>query len=451
MTKENKDFIKELWVLGLPAGMQLAVTMIVNLIDNLMVGQLGEASITAVSICTTFTWLCSVASMGLANGALIIAAQDWGLGNKRRIKSLMSVLIIMTSAISIIFFSLTSAFPIQILKIYSKYDFILEPGTEYLKYIKYTFFLTGILTSITILMRSARVIKLGFWASLSSCLFNIFFNWVFIFGHLGAPAMGAAGAALGTLIARMVEFLVVIVYAFFIDKNLNYRLSDFNIDLPKEEFVQFLKISAPLFLIEILNNLVTSAQTMITGRISENYISANSITHMAWILPNVFCFGVGMAASIMMGNLLGVGDNEKADRYSKKFVVAAIVLGVISATFVQVLIPILINFYKVSAETKMLAKQMGYITSINVLFISFTCVITDGVIKSGGYTNRLLRLNLIANWLVVIPLGMLIAFKFNGSPLLLYFVLRSGNIIRTIWSIIRLKKGDWKQNIAVAS
>ena len=135
--KRDRKFFEEILYLALPAGFQQVINLLVTLIDNLMIGTLGEASISAVSICTTFLWLSVTFTSGLAGGAVIIAAQDYGNNNLERIKKLMSLIMVFSFGIGIVFFLITSFFPYEILRIYSNVDSIVEPGLGYLKYIKY--------------------------------------------------------------------------------------------------------------------------------------------------------------------------------------------------------------------------------------------------------------------------------------------------------------------------
>ena len=453
MTKEsgNRQFIKEIVLLALPAGLQQVINMAVNLADNLMIGSLGEASISAVSICGTYMWLVNTFINGLAGGAVVIAAQDWGSGDTKRIKKLFSMVLCFSFSIGILFFLLTSFFPEQILQIYSNAPEIIEPGTGYLKYIKYSFPMVSISFSIMIMLRSVRSVKLGLYNSALSCVFNVFFNWVLINGHLGAPRMGAAGAALATTISYLIQLTVSLVYFLKVEKNLKFRITDFNPFVGWSLFKQFVIITIPLLMIDVMNNMASSVQTMITGRISTNYVTANSIVHMGWQIPNVFCWGVAMSASIMIGNALGAKDFDKAKQDAKRFVVTGICLGLFSAVMLQIILPVLIQFYNVTEATRILARQMGYSASVTVFFLALSATLCNGVIKSGGYTQRLLKIDLMSNWLVAIPLGAVGAFVLGWPAPVLYLVLRSGNIIKTAWALLRLKKGDWMQSLSSAS
>lgn len=445
--KLESKFMKEIVTLALPAGFQQVINLAVNLIDNLMIGSLGEASISAVSICGTYMWLVNTFVNGLASGAVIIAAQDWGNQNVQRIKKLLSLVLSVSLGIGLVFFCLTAAFPQQILKIYSNAPEIIAPGTGYLYYIKYSFPMIAMSFAIMLMLRAVRSVKLGLYTSVLTCGFNIFFNWVFIYGKLGAPAMGAAGAALASTLSYLIQCLVSLIYLFFFEKNLHFKFKDFNPFVGSELFVKWLKIAFPLLLIDVMYNFSSSAQTMITGRISTNYVTANSIVHMGWQVPDVFCQGVSMAAGIMIGNALGAKQYDKARREGNQFIIVGFGMGLFSAVVLQLILPCLIQFYHVSEATQILARQMGYAASVTVFANTICAVLSNGVIKGAGHTKLLMKIDLISIWCIAIPLGYIGAFALGWPAAVLYLVLRSGSIIKTIWSLIRMKKGDWIQNL----
>lgn len=447
MDQETKKFLNEVLTLSLPVGLQQIINLLVHLIDNIMVGQLGELAITAVSISGTFTWLVHVFGMGLAHGANVVMAQDWGAGNVKRIKNLFSFIVTASACMSLLFFVLTSLFPEQIIRIYTSMEQFVAPGVSYLEIVKYSFLLSGLSQVMLLMLQSVRSVRIGLINSVISCFTNIFFNWMFIFGHFGVPAMGVRGAAVGTVIARAIELAVTVTYLLKFEKNLKFRISDFDPVLEKGFLVQFVKITTPLLIIDVLSNMVSSVQTMITGRISPYYISANSIVHQAWTILNSFCTGVAASANIMIGNLIGRGELEKALRDVWRFVRMALGLGLMSSALVQVLLPFLQQFYKVTEETRILTRQMGYSASFMMLFLPLCFIVFNGILKAGGQTRKLMRVDLAANWLIAIPAGYVAAFILHWHPAVLYAVLRSGNIFKAFWGLNKLRKGDWIHRI----
>ncbi len=447
MRNETKLFVKELFTLALPIGFQSLINNLVNMIDSVMIGTLGEACISAVSVSGTFLWLANTFIMGLGGGAAVVMAQDYGRNDMKRIKKLFSFVMLVCAVCSVFFFVIVTMFPVQILKLYSNMDSIIEPGISYLNLIRYAMVINMFTLAVMFMLRAVRSVKLGLYNSIFSCVSNVFFNWVFIFGNLGAPAMGVAGAALGTLIARVIELIVTVVYLLLIEKNMKFKLSDFDPRLEKSFLKQYMQIAVPLLAIDVLTNFSSSVQTMITGRVNEYYLSANSIVHNSWMLPSVFLGGASNAASVMIGNSIGQKDFDRAKRDSFRFVYAAMAFGLFSGIMVQVIRPILSLYYNVQPETLTLAKEMGYAATISVFFQSIAIILCNGVIKSGGMTDRILKVDMIATWIIAIPIGFICAFVIKLPAAFLYLILRGNNIVKAGWAIVQLKKNDWMKVI----
>lgn len=427
----------------LPMSFQYAINQLVMIIDNLMVGSLGEASISAISICGTYFWLNITFTTALSSGATVIISKLWGANKKENIKKIMSFVFTVNLAICLMFFVLTSLFPSQIIRIYSNVESVVEPGVTYLNIIRFATLLNGITLLLVGLLQSVHSVRVGMYASLASCAFNLFFNYVLIFGRLGFPAMGVKGAAIATLITRMIEFTVCIVYIFKFDKNIKFRLSDFDPKIETSTIRELIEITMPIMMIEVLSNFASSAQTIITGHISEYYISANSIVHLSWMLTTFFTYGLRNAASILIGNAIGAEDLEKARRLCRGFLLTSIIVGMVAAGVVQLVMPIIASFYNVSIETLQLAKQMSYAASLNVMFLVPAHMALDGIYKVVENSRTVLILNCIGVWLIATPLGYLCAFVLHTSAAVIYFVLRSGNLFNAIAGTILLRKKGW--------
>ena len=274
--------------LVLPVSLHYAVNQLVTIIDNVMIGSLGDASVSAISVCGTYNWLNMTFTMALSSGVTVIISKLWGAGKKESLKKIMSAVFLVNTLICLAFFLITSLFPVQILQIYSNVESIIEPGVTYLNIVRFATFLNGVTMLMLGLLQAVHNVGIGLYVSLLSCFFNIFFNYALIFGKLGFEPMGITGAALATLITRAVEFVICVVYIFFIEKELKFRPGDFDPRINSRQVAELTAIPVPIMLIEVQSNLASSVQTIIAGHISEYYISANSIVHMSWMLTNLF-------------------------------------------------------------------------------------------------------------------------------------------------------------------
>ena len=307
MTAERENgFYRKLIAIALPVGLQSAVNMIVNLIDTVMVGTLGDTALSAVNLSSQFPYLYMTVFMGLGNAAMVIASQAWGNSRPDKVKEVLVFVLKISVPVSVLFFLAAFLFPSPILYIYTNETQIVEMGQIYLKLLSLTFLLQAFTMTIVTVLRSAGVNRLGFYTSTLACLVNMAGNWVLIFGRFGLPAMGLAGAAVATVIARIVEFAVVVWYLFHNDR-LPFSVSDFSIRGSRQMIADLKKIGTPSVISEVTQNLNVSAAAMITGRVSAYYIAANTIVHNIWTISSLFLFGLSMGASVMIGHEIGAG------------------------------------------------------------------------------------------------------------------------------------------------
>ncbi|MBQ0065405.1 MAG: MATE family efflux transporter [Firmicutes bacterium] len=440
---ENKKFYKEITLLALPIAGQYLISQILQLLDNVMVGTLGEECISAVAISGTLAWLIMTFFMGFASGASVLSAQEYGRKNLGQMRTLAATTIRINLMVSLIFFLLATFFPASLMSLYTNQTGIIEQGVTYVSIIKYSIPLYGISSALVSMLQSGKNVKIGLINTMVSTLVNAGLNYILIFGKFGFPVLGLKGAAIATLIARFCEFCIVMVYVLCIEKEIQFRLFDLKNRLTLDVFKTLMKVSLPILAIEVLGNLVSSVQTSITGHISAFYIAANSIVHTAWVIPSTLSFGISIAAGVMIGNVIGEGNKEKVYAYGNRFVSFGYVFGVFNSIVLTLILPVIMSYYHVSSDTLDLASKMGRLAIVTVFFISTSSIVCNGVIKASGQTQTLLKIDILSNWAIAIPLGYICAFILKVPVHYLYLILRSGNIFKSIWGIHKVKGNHW--------
>lgn len=438
----DKEFFLKLVHIALPMALQSVITMTVNLIDTVMVGKLGDIALSSVNLSGQFPYLYMTVFMGIGNAGMIIGSQAWGNRRPDKVRQMTAFCMRLSFALGVVFFFLAFLFPRQIISIYTDEPQIIPVGAQYLKILSVTFLFQWIVQICVTMLRCAGVNRLGFAASTAACFANVFFNWVFIFGHLGAPAMGVAGAAVGTVIARTVESLIIAVYMFF-DRKLGFRLADIGDRIDAAMRSDFIKVGTPSIISEVTGNLNVSAAAMITGRVSANYIAANTIVHNIWTVSSLFMFGIAMGAGVMIGHEIGARNNEKAEEYAHNFIHLAAAVGLFGAVMIQILAPVITGFFNVSQETLAIAAQLKNAASIVIFFLAMQIVLTKGILRGAGQAQAVTRTDLISCWLVNIPAGFLVALVFRWEPFWIYLSLRLDYFIKTVWGYRRIRRGNW--------
>ena len=440
--EKEKGFYGKLIAIALPVGLQSAVNMIVNLIDTVMVGRLGDTALSSVNLSSQFPFLYMTVFMGLSNAAMVIASQAWGNRRPDKVKEVLSFLLRISIPVNIVFFLAAFFFPSFILSIYTNEAEIIAQGQHYLKVLSLTFLIQSFTQSIVTVLRSAGVNRLGFYTSTIACLVNMAGNWVLIFGNLGAPALGLRGAACATVFARIVEFLIVGYYLFHNEK-LPFAFEDLGIKSTASMVSDMKKQGTPSVISEVTQNLNVSAAAMITGRVSAYYIAANTIVHNIWTISSLFLFGFSMGASVMIGHEIGAGAFDKAEEYARRLIRIALVIAAAAAVLVQVLAPWITSMFAVSEETLVIAAKLKNAASIAVFFLALQNIVCKGILRGRGQAAAVTKVDLLTCWLVNIPVGFVTALVLHADPFFIYLSMRIDYLLKTIWGLWRIGKGNW--------
>ena len=380
--------------------------------------------------------------MGMGGGAAVLTAQFWGKKDIASLKHAVTIMMRICLSLAAIFTVVTVVAPSFIMSIFTDDAEVIAKGRIYFLWSSPTYLLMGISLTLTLILRSVRKVMLPLITSIVCFFVNIFFNWVFIFGHLGAPEMQIAGAALGTLIARVVETAIIGIYVLKVDKNIGFRIRDLFGScgglLPT-----YLKYSIPVLISDGMLALGNTMVSIIIGHISTEYVAANAIVATVVRLSTVFTQGLGQASGIMTGNTLGRGEIDKAYRQGVTFTVLSGLIGTVAAGIILGACPFIIGLYNIEPTTKDIAYQLMFSVSIMVVFQSMQSVLTKGVLRGGGDTRFLMFADVAFLWLASIPLGALFGLVLDVPPFWVYMALKIDWAIKTFICLYRLKTGKW--------
>lgn len=275
---------------------------------------------------------------------------------------------------------------------------------------------------------------------------NVFFNWVFIFGKLGAPEMQIEGAALGTLIARLVEMTVIGGYFLFVDKRVGYRVKDF-FKRCGDHLRLYIQYCIPVLVSDTLLALGNSAVSVIMGHIGASFVAANAIVSQVVRMSTVFTQGVSNASSVMTGNTLGKGETEKAYKQGITFLSMSVIIGVCAGLIILAICPLIVGGFNITEETRAIADQLMFAVALMVIFQSAQSVLTKGVLRGGGDTRFLMIADILFLWLVSIPLGYVAGLVLHLPAFFIYAALKADWVIKSIWCSFRLVKGKWIRTV----
>lgn len=444
--KRESSFYKKMLAIAIPITLQNLINIGINMADTMMLGSLGETALSASALANQFAFVFLVLHFGLAGGAGVLTGQFWGKEDSESISKTMSIMFKLSAVLSVIFFVLGQFFPEQVMRIYSIDPAVIAEGAKYLRILSFAFLVQGISLIAIGIFRTVGVVKLALISTSVSFLLNIFLNWMFIFGNLGAPRLGTAGAAVGTLFSRIVEFLIVVVYLLFMDKKIRFKLKSL-LHFDMKIFKDYLRHGTPVLISDFILIIGLNMLAVIMGRMGSDMVSANSITSTIQQLATVFMMGVANASGVIIGNTVGAGEYKKAQEYGKTFTAITIVIGICAAIVIFMSKDLVLSIYKVSDSTKMITRELMNTSAILVTFQAVSSTLTKGVLRAGGDTKFLMVADVIFLWVVSIPLGAAAGLWLNLSPGIVFFCLKIDEVIKSLWCTKRLIANRWIRNV----
>ena len=439
---KEKSFYKLILSIAVPVVLQNMITIGVNIMDTLMLGNYGEVQLSASSLANEFINIYHIMCMGMSMGAAVLTAQYYGAGNNPSLKKIVTIVLRMGLVIAAAFTVVTLLFPEELMQLYTPDEAVIEKGVLYFRISAVTYVLLGVSLILTNILRTVHQVRFPLVLSIVTFFVNVFFNWVFIYGRLGAPEMQIEGAALGTVIARLVECGSLVTYFFVFDKRIGYRIKDLFMKCGDHVRV-YITYAIPVMVSDTLLALGNSAVSIIMGHIGASFVAANSIISQTVRLSTVFNQGLSSASSVITGNTLGKGERDKAYHQGVTFLCLSILIGLAAAVIILLISPLLVENFNITQETKDIAYQLMASVSVMMVFQTVQSVLTKGVLRGGGDTRFLMLADILFLWLASIPLGYLCGLVWHLSPFWIYAALKIDWVIKSVWCIFRLRSKKW--------
>ena len=436
-------FYKRAMLIIIPVLLQNMINQGVNMMDTIMVGQLGEVSISASSLANQFYVIFTFICMGVSAAGLVLASQYWGAEDYKTVHKVFDLILQIIIIVGVLMAVVTALFPQQIMSMYTDDVDVITEGGRYLRITALIYVPHGISLVISNVIRSTGNAKLGLVVSIVSFFVNIFCNYVFIFGKFGLPAMGVMGAALGTLAARVVELMVTVVYMWKFEKNLRYHVKGLT-KLPTRALLsEFKRLGLPAVISDTILALAASAISMILGHMGREVVSAYAIVAVLERLCTVATLGIASAAGVMIGQTVGAGKFEQARREGYTFLSMSCVIGVIAMIIVHIAGVWSIGLYEITEDTVSVAVSMVSASAILVFFQAVQSALSKGILRGGGDTKFLMVADVIFQWCASIPLGYLAGIVLGWTPFWVLIMLRIDYVIKSVWLAFRLAGDKW--------
>ena len=450
----TKAFYRSVLTLLIPIVIQQFISSFVSLLDNIMVGSLGAEAISAASIANSVLMVHMLAIFGGLSGASIFGAQFFGKGDldgmRRtfRFKLYFSVLCTLLAVGVYLLFG--EGFISSFLQGESNggdLALTLRLGMGYLRVMLWGLVPFALVQTYSGTLREAGETTAPMVAGIIAILTNLFLNWVLIYGHLGAPALGVEGAAIATVVSRYVELLVVVVYSHRHTDRYRFLAGAYrSFRVPGKLVARITRTGLPLLVNEILWSLGMTFINQFYSTRGLNAVAALNITGTAWNLFCVIMFAMGSAVSIMVGQRLGAGKMEEARDVDRKLIFLTEVIHVVMGAAMILCAPLVPRMYNISEEVRDLTRQLLIIAGLSLPVHSFAHV-TYFTIRSGGRTVITFFFDAVYIWVVTVLLAFLLT-RYTDLPIVqIYFCVQFIDVIKVVIGLLMLRSDFWARNV----
>lgn len=435
-------FIKSLCKIAVPVTLQSMLQASFSIVDQIMIGQLGEINISAVGLCSNFSLIFSVVTVAVSTVAGILIAQFIGAEDMKEAWSSFDVSLICALIISALFLFASGIFPAQILGMYTKDRNIINIGAVYFRIVAFSYIPTAISIILSTWLRCKEHAIIPFLASLGAVAVNTGLNYVLIFGKFGFPSMGIKGAAIATLISQLFN-LIFILIGFIICVKKDGDKPILSLHFKRIHIRDYFIMIMPILFSEFLWSLGQNVESGVYGHLDTANLAAYMLTAPIQGLIVGALSGLSAAAGVMVGKRLGKKEYEEAYSESRKIMIA----GLTGAVFLSAALILFAGEYTGLYQVDYNVKELGRI--LLVIFALYApvkvenMILGGGIIRSGGNTKIIMIIDIIGTWCIGIPLCLIAAYVFHWGIVGVYALLTSEEIFRLIVSLIIFKKRTW--------
>ena len=443
---KDRSFYKSLLLLAIPIALQNLVTFSVNLADSVMVGSLGDAAVSGMYMGNQIQTLLQVFSGGIEGAILILAAQYWGKRDTASIRKIVAIGIRFSVAVGALLTLVCALFPAKIIGLFTKDGATIETGATYLGIVCFSYLFFCLTQSLIAAMRSVELARIGLYVSLCSLFTNVGLNYVLIYGKLGFSPMGIRGAAIATLIARIIETAIIALYVFVYDKRLTFRPADL---LASDHLLlkDFVRYGSPIIagqMVWATNMLMASA---IMGRqTAPGAVVAMSIAGTMNNLAYVVMNGMSGAVGIITGKTIGAGQETKMREYAKTVQILFLLLGVATGLAVFSIKLPFISLYAVSDAAIAEAIRYCNVLSVTLIGTCYQAACLFGLVKSGGDISFVFKNDCIFVFLVVLP-SAIAATVLHAPAWVVFACLKCDQILKCFVAVVKINRFDWMKNL----
>ncbi|WP_461206768.1 MATE family efflux transporter [Clostridium sp. DL1XJH146] len=443
---EDKQFYKKLVVIAIPIIVQQLIGSSLNLVDNVMIGRLGETSIASVGLANQFYFIFMVVLFGINSGNSIFTSQYWGKKDVKNIRRVIGLNLFSSVAIGLGFTLVAIIWPKQILGLFSNDIEVIELGSRYLKITAFGYLFNAVSLVYGYSTRCIGQAKLPMYISAVSLGINTILNYALIFGKFGFPMLGVEGAALATLVARFIEMILLVAIIYYSKNVLAAKISELY-DFSFQFMIKIFKTSIPVIINELFWVLGTTAYSAAYARINTEAIASVQIANTIQNIFFIISIGIGNASGVMIGNEIGKNNEHKVIEYTKKFFAIAIPFTALLGLIMYIAAPSFLQLYNVGDKVGADSITILRIFSAVLWLKTINMLIIVGMLRSGGDTKYAMYTEMGAVWLVGVPFAFIGALVLKLPVYIVVLMTLSEEVVKSIFGIKRIISRKWINNL----
>jgi len=444
---KDRSFYKALFSMLVVVALQNVVAYSVNMADNIMLGSYSQEALSGAATVNQIFFMVQQFALSIGNALVVLASQYWGKKETGPIRTLTGTSLKLGLIVSACILIICGFFPDLVLRIFTNSPEIIAEGKSYMMLVMWSFALFIITNVLMAALRAVETVNISFYISIVSLIVNVSINYVLIFGKLGLPEMGIRGAAIGTLIARALELIIVLIYLARVDKKLHLfgggGVWRYDRVLKKD----FTKVYIPVMCAQVLWGVSVPMQTAILGHLSANAIAANSVATTFYQYLKVVVQAMSAVSAVLIGKSIGEGKMSRIRSDGRTLAVIDVLIGFGLGMALIALRNPLLSLYNLNAEATQLALNLIVLMGFVMIGMSYQMPVSFGIIQGGGEPQFTMKMNLISTWCIVMPLSFMAAFWWKLPVVLVVLVIQSDQIFKCLPVFVHFRKYTWMKKL----
>lgn len=445
----DKAFLKKIFAIAIPIALQGLLNTSLNFADIIMIGKLGESAIAGVGLANKVFFVFTLLVFGIISGSGVLTAQYWGKHEVKNIRKVLGISLLLALGASVLFVVPCIVNPEFVMSIFTGSRETIKLGAAYLAVVVISYPFTAVTNAYVSLLRGVNQVKAPVVISSVSILINLIFNYLFIYGKYGFPELGVAGSALGTLIARIFECGILLIYVYNNKGPAAAGIKEL-LSFDKCFLSKYFITVSPVIANEFMWGLGVTLYSLAYGRMGDSAVAAITITQTVEQIMQVIFMGLSNAAAVLLGNEMGAGHLTDAERHAKNLIFIQLALTFLVGIFCLLIRQPVIGLFHAKEEVTGYVRLCFLVFVLYLPFKMFNTINIVGILRSGGDTKACLFLDCTGVWFIGIPMAFLGGLVFNLPIYTVYALVLIEEIYKFILGVNRYRKKKWLRNLVAA-